>query len=71
MNKHYHEILDNMATDSEVENTTLFGQPILNFTQKELAKFIVAQEKEHKKKLERTKKDYGFLGELRGMTKRR
>lgn len=60
-----HEVINKMVTDEEAQQLRVFGQPANDYTKKELIKVIIWQEKENKKRLDRTKKDYEFLGELK------
>lgn len=67
MDKHYHEAVNKWVTDKEVKGLTIYGQLALNYTKEELIKAIIFLEKEHKRRLETTKRNYGFLDELKGM----
>lgn len=41
MDKRYHEIINKMATDEEVKRVMIYGQPALDYTKKELIKFLI------------------------------
>lgn len=46
LEKHYHDAVNSLATDQEVDSARIFGLGILKYTHTELAKFIVYQAKE-------------------------
>ena len=55
IDKRYHSYLKDMATDEEIQNCLIFGQPALEYTKEELLAFICWVFKEN----EKTQKRHG------------